>query len=64
MAKWLPSIDSAIRVALAPVQFAALAAGLALPAAVEFVRLRLVEQHSAAAGFVRLGLPERHLAAG
>ena len=49
MAKWLPSVDSAVRVALAPVQFAALAAGLALPAAVEFVRLRLAEQHFAAA---------------
>lgn len=47
---------------LAPVQFAALAAGLALSAAVEFVRLGLVE-YFAAAGFARVGLPERHLAA-
>lgn len=62
MAKWLPSVDSAVRVALAPVQFAALAAGLALPATVEFVRLGLVE-YFAAAGFARVGLPERHFAA-
>ena len=43
MAKWPLSADSAARVALAPVQFAALAAGLALPATVEFVCLGLVE---------------------
>lgn len=43
MAGLLLSADSAVRVALAPVQFATLAAGPALPAAVESVRMELVE---------------------
>ena len=72
MAKCLTSVDSAVRVALAPVQFAALAAGL-VPAAVQPASA-VVDFASAAAEAVRLeleadcvvcfGLAERYLAAG